>query len=98
MSQQGVLFDDHQLAWQRYDARHPAVFAQIVHLAEREQARGESRVSMKYIFESIRKYAPRIDGEPVALNNNWTAVVTRQVIAERPDLAPLFRTRRRHVA
>lgn len=86
--------DTIQLAWERFDSRHPEVFSEMVRIVAQAKDRGDTYVSIKWVFESIRCKVPR-EGKPVALNNNWTAPAARQLIARRPDLAPLIKIRKR---
>ncbi len=89
------LADTITLRWEDFDRRHPEVYRQIVATALDAYASGERYLSMKWIFEVIRRTVRRDEDEPVALNNDYSAVVTRKLVAEHPELAPLFHTRRR---
>jgi hypothetical protein len=88
--------DTIQLRWEEFNRRTPFVFNEIIRIAAQAKDRGETRLSMKYCFEVLRRSIPR-GGNIVALNNDFSSVCTRQLIQERPDLAGLFHTRRRHV-
>lgn len=90
------LKDDHELAWDEFNSRHPFVLGRIIQMCARAKDHGETRFSIKYAFEVLRREVP-LDGNVVALNNNWTAVVGRVIADERPDLAHMIKTRRRHI-
>jgi len=83
------------LRWQEFSRKHPYVMSDIIRIAAQAKDRGETRLAMRWIFDSIRREVPR-NGEVVALNNDFCAPATRQLQEERKDLASLFRTRRRH--
>lgn len=87
--------DDPATRWHAFSAKHPDVYPQIVRLAYERIDAGDRRVSMKLIFELLRRYVPRDADSPVALNNTYTAPATRQLVAEHPDLAPYFHMRER---
>lgn len=78
-------------------AKHPEVYSRVLHIASHAMDRGEKRLSMKGIFEDIRGEVRREKDSPVALNNNYTAPMTRKLIADYPVLKPLFRTRERTI-
>jgi hypothetical protein len=90
-----ALKDDAELSWEEFNAKNPFVLGQLIRMVAQAKDRGERQVSMITLFGEIRKTVPR-DGKPAALNNNWTAVVSRIIQQERPDLADMIKTRRRH--
>ena len=97
MDQLSIIPEDvHEAAWRQFNRDNGLVFNQIIRIAAQAKDRGETRLSMKWIFECIRRDIPR-GGNAVALDNSWSACAARQLIQERPDLAPLFRTRRRKI-
>lgn len=85
--------EPYQIGWERYRARHPEVFTEITRIAAQTKDRGQTRTSMKLIFELLRGQIPRDGDSPFTLNNNWASSAARELIAERPDLASLFHTR-----
>lgn len=91
--------DDIEVRFHDFDRRHPEVFQAIVRIATRRLDAGVRYISMKWIFECLRTDPSIIrDGyEVVKVNNNYTALYTRKIAKLYPELAPLFRTRRRHV-
>lgn len=93
--QVSLFHDPIEDAWQEFNRHCPMFFNQVIRLAAQAKDRGETYLSMKLIFEQLRHKVPR-GGNIIALNNNHTACATRQLQAERPDLADLFKTRRRH--
>lgn len=81
--------------WRNFRRDHPFVFAEMIRITAQAKDRGETRISMKYLFEVLRKGVAR-DGRVVALNNSWTSCAARDLISEREDLRDMIRTRRRH--
>jgi hypothetical protein len=80
----------------RFHADNPQVYETLVKLARRwKRSRPRRRCSTKMLFETARWYLDlRGDGEPVALNNNYTAFYARLLMEQEPELAGLFETRR----
>lgn len=88
--------DDIELRFLQFDRAHPAVFEQIARIAHRRLDAGARRISMKWCFEVVREGDWTGDSHsPVKLNNDFSALYTRKLIARYPELAPLFKTRKR---
>ena len=71
-----------------FHRRHPEVFHEILAEASFRRRRGDRAISMKGIFESLRRSLP-------GLNNSYTRFYTYLVIEREPGLAPFFQRRRR---
>jgi hypothetical protein len=75
-----------------FDARHPHVDRALERMAARRLAAGATRISLKDLFEDLRRQLPY--GVP-GLNNNFTTLYARQLIAAHPHWASAFELRRR---
>ncbi|MFB8127050.1 hypothetical protein ACFVG1_11985 [Streptomyces bacillaris] len=75
-----------------FDARNPHVYRALERMAARRLATGATRISLKDLFEDLRRQLPY--GVP-GLNNNYTALYARQLIAAHPHWASAFELRRR---
>ncbi|MGI5479338.1 hypothetical protein [Streptomyces lavendofoliae] len=75
-----------------FDARHPHVYRALERMAACRLAAGATRVSLKDLFEDLRRQLPH--GVP-GLNNNFTALYARRLIAAHPHWASAFELRRR---
>lgn len=91
--------DDIAVRFANFDRAHPEVFSAIVRIATRRLDAGATYLSMKWIYECLRTDPSilRDRGEVVKVNNDFTALYTRKLVEQFPELRPLFRTRRRHV-
>ena len=85
--------DTYAKEWAAFRAAHPAVFARLLELARAEMRGGARYLSVKGLWEQLRRWC-RIDhaGE-YKLNNNWTAYASRDLIAVEPALGAMLRTR-----
>ncbi|MGW3692377.1 hypothetical protein ACWD6U_00610 [Streptomyces sp. NPDC005149] len=75
-----------------FDANNPHVYRALERMAARRLAAGATRVSLKDLFEDLRRQLPY---GVVGLNNNYTALYARLLIDEHPDWAVAFELRRR---
>ncbi|MFD6033635.1 hypothetical protein ACF09G_03640 [Streptomyces albogriseolus] len=73
-----------------FDARNPHVYRALERLAA-----GATRVSLKDLFEDLRRQLPY---GVAGLNNNFTALYARRLIDEHPHCANAFELRRRRAA
>ena len=85
---------------ERFEAFHlanPHVYAAIVRMSLKAQARGIERWSMKGIFEVLRwtTHVETKTGDGWKLNNVFTAHYARMVMDREPELAGFFETRER---
>ncbi|MEV0577156.1 hypothetical protein [Streptomyces sp. NPDC050392] len=78
-----------------FDAINPHVYRALERMAARRLAAGATRVSLKELFEDLRRQLPHGD---VGLNNNYTALYARRLINEHPQWAGAFELRRRRAA
>ncbi|MEU4173726.1 hypothetical protein [Streptomyces sp. NPDC026589] len=78
-----------------FDANNPHVYRALERLAARRLAAGATRVSLKDLFEDLRRQLPH---GVVGLNNNYTALYARRMIGEHPHWAGAFELRRRRAA
>ncbi|MFE1197249.1 hypothetical protein ACFW6E_31545 [Streptomyces olivaceoviridis] len=75
-----------------FDAAHPWNYRSLEQLVEELLAAGAKRVGMKTLFEALRWRRPhRVKG----LNNNYTALYVRRLLAAHPEWAPAIEVRRR---
>ena len=66
-----------------------------VHRALERLAAGATRVSLKDLFEDLRRQLPY---GVAGLNNNFTALYARRLIEDHPHWAGVFELRRRRAA
>uniref|UniRef100_UPI003C7B9841 hypothetical protein n=1 Tax=unclassified Streptomyces TaxID=2593676 RepID=UPI003C7B9841 len=78
-----------------FDANNPHVYRALERLAARRLAAGATRVSLKDLFEDLRRQLPH---GVVGLNNSYTALYARLLIDEHPHWAAAFELRRRRAA
>jgi hypothetical protein len=83
-------------AWQRFDRDNPDVYSRLLELCRIWIAkRPDQPLGVKMLFERLRwDIAIRTTGEPLKLNNNYTALYARKIMDEHPEFGDLFRTRR----
>ncbi|MFK0120078.1 hypothetical protein [Streptomyces sp. NPDC090994] len=76
-----------------FDSAHPWVYRALEQLVAQRLAAGANRVGMKALFEALRWRHPHgVKG----LNNNYTALYARRLLAQHPEWVPVIETRRRH--
>ncbi|MGW1817033.1 hypothetical protein ACWCQM_26110 [Streptomyces sp. NPDC002125] len=78
-----------------FDAANPHVYRALERLAARRLAAGATRVSLKDLFEDLRRQLPY---GVVGLNNSYTALYARRLIDEHPHWTSAFELRRRRAA
>ncbi|MEV6007322.1 hypothetical protein AB0M29_10990 [Streptomyces sp. NPDC051976] len=78
-----------------FDANNPHVYRALERMAARRLAAGATRVSLKDLFEDLRRQLPH---GVAGLNNNYTALYARRLIDEHPHWAAAFELRRRRAA
>lgn len=75
-----------------FDAHHPWIYWALVRLVEQRLAAGAKRVGMKALFEALRWRHPHgVEG----LNNSYTALYARRLLAEHPQWTTVIEVRRR---
>ena len=73
---------------------NPHVYRELVAMARELRAAGHRHYSIKGLYEALRhKWSLRTRGEPVKLNNNYTAHYSRLIMAQERDLRGFFSTR-----
>lgn len=90
--------DQIEVAFEKFHADHPIVYQELVRLARVWRASGHAKLGIKTLFERLRwewHVGGIRDDEGFKLNNNYTALYARKIMAENPDLAGLFETRER---
>lgn len=78
-----------------FDAQNPHVYRALERMAARRLAAGATRVGLKNLFEDLRRQLPY---GVAGLNNNFTALYARRLIAAHPEWATAFELRRRRAA
>ncbi|MDX2610989.1 MULTISPECIES: hypothetical protein [Streptomyces] len=78
-----------------FDAHNPHVYRALERMAARRLATGATRVSLKDLFEDLRRQLPY---GVAGLNNNFTALYARRLIDDHPRWAGVFELRRRRAA
>ncbi|MFH9090876.1 hypothetical protein [Streptomyces sp. NPDC017673] len=75
-----------------FDAEHPWIYCALERLVEERLAAGAEWVGMKALFEVLRWSRPvGVKG----LNNNYTALYARRLLAVHPGWASVIEVRRR---
>jgi hypothetical protein len=102
-----TLFDGHLLpdeptiedAFWRFHRENPHVYRRLVDLARQwKHSTGGRRLGMKMLWERLRwEEHMRTTDEVVQLNNSYTALYARLLMAREPELRGLFETRRLRV-
>jgi hypothetical protein len=85
--------ESHQEKFWAFHEANPQVMANLERLARREIAAGEKCLSMKELWETLRKTYRRTSGGAFKLNNNYTAYYAREIVRLHPQWAPLFSMR-----
>ena len=84
-----------------FDAFHranPGIYRELVKLARKGIEAGATKLGIKQLFEVLRwDKMIRTNSDIFKLNNNMTAAYARKIMAENPDLAGIFNTRRTKV-
>ncbi|MEU1266751.1 hypothetical protein ABZ473_32760 [Streptomyces cellulosae] len=78
-----------------FDAHNPHVYRALERMAARRLAADATRVSLKDLFEDLRRQLPH---GVAGLSNNYTALYARLLISEHPHWAAAFELRRRRAA
>ncbi|MFF8393815.1 hypothetical protein [Streptomyces sp. NPDC016172] len=78
-----------------FDAHNPHVYRALERMVARRLAAGATRISLKDLFEDLRRQLPH---GVAGLNNSYTALYARRLISEHPHWAAAFELRRRRAA
>lgn len=88
-----------QERFEAFDAANPWVASALIALAESAKAHGETRVGIKALIERLRwSHSRATTGDSWRLNNDYSSRYSRLIAERRPDLAPLFATRKLRAA
>ncbi|MEV5506594.1 hypothetical protein [Streptomyces orinoci] len=75
-----------------FDSQPPWIYRDLERLVAQRLAAGAKRVGMKALFEALRWRHPHgVKG----LNNNYTALYARRLLAEHPEWSSAIELRRR---
>ncbi|MFW6724208.1 hypothetical protein ACHZ98_29470 [Streptomyces sp. MAR4 CNY-716] len=79
-----------------FDKQNPHIYRALERRAARRLAAGATRISLKDLFEDLRHDLHRQLPHTVGgLNNNYTALYARKLIAGHPQWAAAFELRQR---
>ena len=93
---EGVAGESIEERFARFHSRNPQVYRELRDLALHAVRRGRRRGSMKQLFEALRAESLlATEGEDWKLNNSYTALYARLLMACEPELEGWFETRRR---
>lgn len=82
-------------AFTTFHEANPHVYHLIVRFAREKKRAGFKHYGIAGVFERVRWEMPiTTEGDAFKLNNNYRAFYARLVMAECPDLAGFFHTRR----
>jgi hypothetical protein len=84
----------------RFHENNPAVYAEFIRRARKAKARGFTYLSARDIW-GVMRWTSAFSGDPqetYKLNNNYSPFYSRLAMAQEPDLAGFFRTRKQTVA
>jgi len=82
--------------FRRFDAANPHIYDELCRLARLWiERRGVAHLGVKTLYEVARwNIALSTSGDPFKLNNNYTALYARKMMAHEPDLDGLFALRK----
>jgi hypothetical protein len=84
-----------ELRFEQYHEAHPQIYAAFEQMALGQIALNRRHGSAKQIVEHLRMFTGiRAEGEQFKLDNSFTAYYSKKFIADHPDHASFFRTRR----
>lgn len=79
-----------------FHEHNPHVYRLLRAMALEWKRTGNHRCGMKMLWEALRYNSGlQTQGEPYKLNNNYTALYARLLMAEEPELRGMFETRER---
>lgn len=82
-----------------FHKRNPHIYVELERRALALVGKGAHRIGVKALWEVLRyDAAVRSDDRPWRLNNSYTALYARLLIARRPELAEVIETRERRSA
>lgn len=79
-----------------FHRHNPHIYRLLREMALDYKRAGHRHCGMKMLWEALR-YSSGLQtrGEPYKLNNNYTALYARKLMADEPELAGFFETRER---
>lgn len=87
--------DGIQAAFEAFHEENPQVYQLLVGLAREGVQAGRNRLGIGNLFEVLRwKMNLRTTGDDFKLNNNFRSRYARMIMAQEPDLADVFETRK----
>ncbi len=99
MNEQMTLFaqDKLAMAWEAVKAEQPDLLARMAELAREARRRGCQQWSVDALFHVMRFQTGWSTGDELGLkvNNNFTSLASRDLMAAYPDLDGFFKTRER---
>ncbi len=85
--------------FESFHSRNPHVYRALVALARQLKRQGQTRLSMKGLYEFLRmQKLLYTTGDDFKLNNNFTSLFARLVCEQEPELSGLFELRERRAA
>ncbi|MFD5111720.1 hypothetical protein ACFWNG_05295 [Streptomyces sp. NPDC058391] len=78
-----------------FDAQNPHVYRALERMTARRLAAGATRVGLKNLFEDLRRQLPY---GVAGLNNSFSALYARRLLAAHPEWATAVELRRRRAA
>ena len=95
MTQLGLLEKTLDQRFGEYHAANPKVYELFERFTVEAYLRRRKRIGAKMIVERIRWYTKvETQGDAFKINNSYTSRYVRLLTEKRPDLAPLFETRK----
>jgi hypothetical protein len=82
-----------------FHVENPHVFDELLRLARVHLDRGDQRIGVKALWEELRaSLSTRTDAGDFKLNNSYTAIYARHLLAAEPRLDGVIEVRRRRCA
>lgn len=89
---------DHRVEFERFHRENPHVYERLKRLAFKLKVRGVQRWGIKALYEVLRfeeALATTASAGSYRLNNNYTSLYARKLMAAEPDLEGFFELRER---
>jgi hypothetical protein len=78
-----------------YDAENPQVYQTLRRFALEAKRAGVTHLGIAALYERVRWFtAVEAQGDGFKVNNTWRAFYARKLMAEEPELAGFFETRK----
>lgn len=83
-----------ELAFDKFHAENPKVYAKLVALALQYKSRHRRQIGIKLLIEVVRWHTMMTTTDPdFKINNNHAPFYSRLIMAQEADLKDFFRTR-----